>query len=75
MRLALILGVNSKIFLASQAFTIVKEFIIDEDQIQACLTLYQHLYDKNNVSVMLKACNNNITIDTFKSINFLFFVF
>jgi len=53
---ALKLGVNSKFFSCQQGFKIVKTFSFDGDQKQACLILYDHLSDKNNISVMLDAC-------------------
>jgi len=52
---ALKLGVNGRFFTSQQAFKIVKTFSFDGDQKAACLILYEHLSDKNNVSVMIDA--------------------
>jgi hypothetical protein len=52
---ALKLGVKNKFFTAKQAFDIVKAFTFDAEQKQACIILYDNLYDKQNVSVMLEA--------------------
>jgi len=58
---ALKLGVNGNLFSSQQAFKIVKTFSFDGDQKAACLILYEHLADKNNVSVMIDALNFSST--------------
>jgi hypothetical protein len=49
------LAIKNLYFTAQQAFNIVKSFSLEVDKYNACIILYDQLYDKQNVSVMLDA--------------------
>jgi len=57
------LGINSMIVNAKQACKIVKSFSFKDGQKQACIILYPHLADKNNISVMFDGCSFKSTKD------------
>ena len=57
------LGVNGAMFYAKDACGIVKAFPFDGDQHKACVILYSHLIDPNNVMLMLDGLTFSMTRD------------